>query len=141
MKKIFFAGIILLVFFVWSCAKQSDPASASVPAADSFAHIAGEYKGILPCTDCDGIDTVIRLESDGTYTSRIRYLGKSDKEVFEWAGTFKLNPRTNILTLKSDQKYSPPVSYVLKENTLTQLDLEGNVIGEDFGQLSILRKQ
>jgi uncharacterized lipoprotein NlpE involved in copper resistance len=141
MKRIFFAGTILLVFFAWSCAKQSEPAPASASAADSFAHIAGEYRGILPCADCEGIDTVIRLENDGTCTSRIRYLGKSDEEVFEWTGTFELDSRTNVLTLKSGQQYGTPVSYVFKENTLTQLDMEGNVIGGDFPDLYILKKQ
>jgi uncharacterized lipoprotein NlpE involved in copper resistance len=138
MRKAFFVGTVLLVFLVWSCAKQAKP--KPVPAADSFASIAGDYKGILPCANCEGIDTLIRLRSDGTYIFQIRYLGKSD-EVFEWTENFKLNPQTNVLTLEAKDEYDFPPFYAVGENTLTQLDMEGEVITGELAELYILKKQ
>ena len=48
---------------------------------------AGSYHGVLPCADCEGIDTTITLSRDLTFVLRSRYLGKSDR-VFERRGSF-----------------------------------------------------
>ncbi|MDO4643503.1 MAG: copper resistance protein NlpE [Cardiobacteriaceae bacterium] len=49
----------------------------------------GTYQGILPCSSCEGVATMIVLKPDMTYTSRIRMLGVDDKDRtgeghFEW---------------------------------------------------------
>ena len=35
----------------------------------------GTYRGILPCADCEGIETKITLSANGTYEYKASYLG------------------------------------------------------------------
>jgi uncharacterized lipoprotein NlpE involved in copper resistance len=137
MKKVLFAGAVLLVFCVWSCAKQPERAAAP---ADSFDDIEGEYRGVLPCADCEGIETVVRLRRDGTYTLQMHYLGESD-EVFEWEGTFTFNRQTQRLVLGGEDKYHFPELYAVGKNTLTHLDANGDFITGELADLYILKKQ
>lgn len=49
----------------------------------------GFYAGNLPCADCEGIKTTIRLNANNTYTGTSEYLGKNatpfpSNGVFEW---------------------------------------------------------
>ena len=49
----------------------------------------GTYQGILPCSACEGVATMIVLNPDMTYTTRTRMLGIDDKDRtgegrFEW---------------------------------------------------------
>ena len=43
----------------------------------------GTYKGVLPCSDCDGIDVEIVLEEGGTFVSKSKYIGKGDGTIIE----------------------------------------------------------
>ncbi|MDR3201104.1 MAG: copper resistance protein NlpE, partial [Spirochaetales bacterium] len=94
MKKIFFQAAIAAIFL--SCASLTP---------DS---IAGTYTGIIPCADCEGIETVITLTSDNRYTIRWRYLGKEPENLFEDSGTFSFDPNVNVITLKDIEPHSGP---------------------------------
>ena len=37
---------------------------------------AGVYEGVLPCADCDGIETTLELKKDHTYVATYKYIGK-----------------------------------------------------------------
>jgi heat shock protein HslJ len=86
---------------------------------------AGTYTGVLPCADCEGIQTVIQLGNDSRYTMRTKYNGKTD-EIRSASGSFTWNKEGSVITL-SDMG-SAPASYKVGENTLTQLDKSGNVV-------------
>ncbi|MEZ5488459.1 MAG: copper resistance protein NlpE N-terminal domain-containing protein [Steroidobacteraceae bacterium] len=36
------------------------------------------HRGVLPCADCAGIETVVILADDGTYSTHSHYRGKND---------------------------------------------------------------
>lgn len=38
----------------------------------------GTYEGILPCADCGGIKTTLKINSDATYDLRSEYLGEEN---------------------------------------------------------------
>ncbi|MGL5264897.1 MAG: copper resistance protein NlpE N-terminal domain-containing protein, partial [Plesiomonas shigelloides] len=40
------------------------------------------YQGVLPCTDCDGIDTRIRLNDDGSFVETDTYLQGRSGQLF-----------------------------------------------------------
>jgi uncharacterized lipoprotein NlpE involved in copper resistance len=126
-KKLFLliAVIPALVFF--SCV------SAAVPSG-----IEGSYTGILPCADCEGIQTRIQLEGNGTYILETFYL-EEEPELFEETGRFTVSQ--NILTLEGLEGKSTPFLYVVGEDTLTQLDMEGNPITGDLADNYILRRE
>ena len=44
--------------------------------AQNSLDVVGTYKGVLPCADCEGMETMIELKSDSTYSRVITYLGK-----------------------------------------------------------------
>lgn len=96
---------------------------------------AGAYRGVLPCADCEGIETIVVLASDGTYRSQFRYLGKSD-EVFSEQGRFTWNEAGNTITLSGAQ----PVRYFVGENRLTRLAIDGSRIIGNLAKNYVLTK-
>jgi uncharacterized lipoprotein NlpE involved in copper resistance len=98
----------------------------------------GIYTGILPCADCEGIETIIELGSDFSYVKKSTYLGKGDNKVIESAGTYSWNDGGNIITLVAEDA---PNQYFVGENVLFHLDLEGNRITGDLSEKYKLNKQ
>jgi heat shock protein HslJ len=79
---------------------------------------AGAYRGVIPCADCRGIETVVVLKSDGTFTRHFKYLGKGD-EVFSKEGRFTWNAAGSTVSLAGDARY------LVGENHLTRLAPDG----------------
>lgn len=67
--------------------------SAPAPAASDMKNAlpVGEYKGVLPCASCEGIDTTIVLKDDGSYTLTTLYLGEPDAKPETLSGIFRLS--------------------------------------------------
>jgi copper homeostasis protein (lipoprotein) len=97
----------------------------------------GTYTGILPCADCEGIETTIVLSADGKYQIKIVYRGKSNL-VFEKSGAFSWNDVGNTITLEGIE--NAPKQYFVGENMLIQLDMEGNRIIGELAEKYILGK-
>jgi len=139
MKIIFWASAILIAFtFILSCRNshtnhklvsgQGIEADSSVDKAHTSANSAdweGTYKGILPCADCEGVETEIILNPDNTFVKRTKYIGK-DSKYFEISGAFSWNDTGNTITLAGIT--NAPSQYFVGENSLTQLDMQGEKI-------------
>ncbi|WP_214226897.1 copper resistance protein NlpE [Pedobacter sp. B4-66] len=97
----------------------------------------GTYKGITPCADCEGIETEVTLNKDMTFIVKTIYKGKSDK-VFEEKGSFKWDATGSKISLEGLK--DRPSQFFVGENTLTQLDLEGNRITGALAEKYILKK-
>lgn len=99
---------------------------------------AGTYKGVLPCADCEGIETELMLHKDSTFMLRQTYLGKANAAVNNVDGnwiwidgnTIELQGITNA-----------PARYHVGENQLFQLDMEGKRIQGDLAEKYILAKE
>ena len=97
----------------------------------------GRYTGVLPCADCEGIETTINLKGDNTYLIHEAYLGKGVDPVeesgnFAWTqdgGTIELE------TLNGGKRI-----YKVGENTLIARDTKGNEIQGDMADLYRLSK-
>ena len=98
----------------------------------------GVYKGILPCADCDGIETEIVINSDLTFVKKTKYLGKEDIKGIEEKGSFTWNKDGSTIILQGINEESN--QYKVGENTLTHLDMEGKIIIGDLAQNYILKK-
>ena len=97
----------------------------------------GTYAGILPCADCEGIETEITLDKD-TYTKIVIYLGKSETKTVETSGTYSWNETGSIITLEDEDK---PNQYQVGENRLFHLDMDGNrITGELAGNYVLIKK-
>lgn len=86
---------------------------------------AGTYKGVLPCADCKGLATSVRLNEDQTYVLRYQYKGKSD-EIVEYRGSFEWADSGNVIFLREAGTGEIANSFLIAENKLTQLDRYGN---------------
>lgn len=98
----------------------------------------GTYEGILPCADCEGIQTVIELGVGNSYVKKITYLGKDNNNVIETQGTFSWNDEGNTITLDDEPS---PNQYFVGENVLFHLDLDGNRITGDLADKYRLNKK
>ncbi len=99
----------------------------------------GVYRGVIPCADCEGIQTEIRLNQDMTYTVSTRYLGK-DSSIFSANGSFEWDQSGNKITLANLDKDLMTNRYLVGENRLFQLDMQGNKIVGDLADQYILEK-
>ncbi|MBP8813971.1 MAG: copper resistance protein NlpE N-terminal domain-containing protein [Laribacter sp.] len=67
--------------------------AAPVPGAGSQARFVGEFRGLLPCASCSGIDTRLSLLADGSFTLHQTYEGVQDENAsFTTKGAWKLVP-------------------------------------------------
>lgn len=98
----------------------------------------GIYKGVLPCADCEGIETEIILNPDSTFLMRTKYLGKAEN-AFEEKGDFSWGASGNTIVLARLQ--NKPNQYFVEENKIIQLDLSGNKITGKLADKYILIKQ
>lgn len=148
MKKIHFA--IALSCFLFGCNRKADnpqPAPTEIttdsvimpaaPTAKNSLDYLGLYKGKLPCADCAAIETALQLSEDFSYLLTRKYLGKSTKSV-EQKGTFSWNEAGNAIVL--DNTKDEPNQYLVGENTLTQLDMQGQKIVGKLAGNYILKK-
>jgi uncharacterized lipoprotein NlpE involved in copper resistance/heat shock protein HslJ len=145
MKIKAFLLISCTIFFV-SCQKQAKRVTTSQETAkklhDSSSKkvalnlLEGLYKGILPCADCEGIETQICLNENKTYTVKTHYLGKGDK-VFEQKGTFTIKGSTIFL----HDFENAPNQFLVEKNKLRQLDISGKKITGNLANNYVLTKQ
>lgn len=84
---------------------------------------AGSYRGVLPCADCEGIETIVVLATDGTFSAQSEYLGKGG-ETFSEKGSIAWNAAGDTVTLAGRE----PVQYFVGENHLIRLARDGSRI-------------
>lgn len=147
MKK----GVVLLFAVVlFSCnnkPQQGQAESPTLQGADTITVVddehnamnsldyKGVYKGVLPTASGSGMDVMIEL-LDSTYNKKILYVGRGDKAIYT-KGTYTWNKEGNTITLEAEDK---PNQYFVGENTLTQLDIDGNKVKGEIEEDYILRK-
>jgi len=100
---------------------------------------SGVYTAVLPCADCEGIQTTIVLNSNNTFELRTKYLGRSAEE-FVQQGDFVWNEMGNIITLLGVDATVMPTQYLVGETRLFQLDMDGNRMPSDVEARYTLEK-
>jgi len=148
MKRFLLATLVFLAACSEPSTDSAPTAGAGAPAnatpvADA-AHNSrnsldwpGTYAGTVPCADCKGIRTTIRLQADGNFTRELLYLGKSNVPVRD-AGMFTWNDAGSIITLASEN--GEPQQYQVGENRLFHLDRSGNRIAGELADRYVLEK-
>ncbi|WP_216934094.1 MULTISPECIES: copper resistance protein NlpE [unclassified Acinetobacter] len=112
---------------------QSSPAKmeqnnvdASVTRADSAETSldwAGDYEGVFPCADCEGIKVELDLNPDKTYELKEEYLGsKGGNNETETKGSFSFDPQDpSIITLDNNADNR---KFFVGENFIEARDVE-----------------
>jgi uncharacterized lipoprotein NlpE involved in copper resistance len=118
--------------------------SNGITAAIDSTHTAqnsldwkGTYAGVLPCADCEGIETEIMLHGDNTYMIETKYKGGKNKGTkgdgkFTWV---------DGNTIQLDNIKDGPSKYMVAENKLIQLDMNGKKIEGALADKYILIKK
>ena len=96
---------------------------------------AGVYQDTIPCADCPGILTTVKLYADGTYAYHAEYLESNTS--LQDTGRFIWHNNGSVVHLKGkdiDTKYK------VGENVLFQTDSTGNVIESEMADQYSLHK-
>lgn len=96
----------------------------------------GTYQSLLPCADCEAILTTLTLEEDGSYQIKRLYVGQ-DNLLFDTTGRFTWSEDGSRIQLDIGDA---PDTYVVQENRLVQLDLDGEGISGELADRYVLHK-
>jgi hypothetical protein len=88
---------------------------------------AGTYEGLLPCVDCIGVLTTLRLESDGTYVLTARRLVAGEASASD-GGRFTWTEDGGSIRLASD---AAPSGFQVGEGRLFALNPDGSRVAAD----------
>ncbi|MGE6454272.1 copper resistance protein NlpE [Shewanella baltica] len=141
--------IALLALFTTACSEapkeetavdtaqvQTD-AAKTVPVGDTSQNSldwAGSYEGVLPCASCEGIQTLITLQSDNSFVQETVYLGK-DEKILKLMGKAAWDEKGQKITLEDGTQY------LVGENQLIMLNTEGQRITGDLAANYVLKKK
>lgn len=80
----------------------------------------GSYKGLLPCADCEGIETELKLNPDNTFELEEEYNGgKGEGKKFESKGKFTFDATGSIVTLGANER-----KFFVGENFIESREIE-----------------
>ncbi|GCD78608.1 hypothetical protein JCM31826_20900 [Thermaurantimonas aggregans] len=122
-----FTTTLLAFIFIIACTSQNllndQPAASGQDNSRTSIDWSGEYKGILPCTNCEGVFARLKLNSDNSYRLILRYFGKTDSlftadGIAEWMrdgnritiGNFSFRVGEGRLTLLPSELSEAPAS-------------------------------
>lgn len=133
--------LLILTFAFFSCKEETNKTSQnSVSETEEIDHLetaqpdkahtsenaldwAGTYKGVFPCADCPGIETMLDLNNDQTYSMQMNYLERDGD--FHSTGKFEWDENGQVITLHPEDKNDHEMKFFVGENLLFQLDDKG----------------
>lgn len=124
-KKVLTMVAVLSLFTLFGCNNRNDTqavASDALEQAASLKPMQQSYRGIIPCADCEGIETSLFLESSGTWIMNQYYQGK--KTTFASYGVWARTADKLVLTQSNGEKQY----FLPKDDSLVMLDTKGEPI-------------
>lgn len=128
-KAIVTAMAVISLFTLMGCNNRAEVDTLSPAQAAELKPMPQSWRGVLPCADCEGIETSLFLEKDGTWVMNERYLGaREEPSSLASYGTWARTADKLVLTdSKGEKSY-----YRAKGDALEMLDREGNPIESQF---------
>ena len=113
------------LFSLIGCNNRTEVEVLQPTRAAELKPMQQSWRGILPCADCEGIETSLFLEKDGTWVMNERYQGvKDEPSSFASYGTWARTADKLVLTNSKGEK-----SYFrAKGDKLEMLDRNGSPI-------------
>jgi uncharacterized lipoprotein NlpE involved in copper resistance len=155
MKKCTYLFIVLLTFH-YSCNKPADTGSWDITDTTDLVlkkeslHLgdnsqtsldwAGTYFNTLPCDSCEGIETWVTLNQDGTFELKTNYLGLNDAREEIFTGKFSWDDLGSNVTLEG-LIGDYPGKFKVGENQIWYLDQEGKRMTGALADHYLLKKQ
>ena len=130
MKKTLLSAMAAFTLFALiGCNNRSDVDVIQPTQVAELKPMQQSWRGILPCADCEGIETSLFLEKDGTWVMNERYQGvREEPSSFASYGTWARTADKLVLTDSQGEKSY----YRAKGEALEMLDREGNPIESQF---------
>jgi copper homeostasis protein (lipoprotein) len=139
------AVILIITVMLLSCGNGADEPGVTtnddtmntVTPVTYQAVIEGSYLGILPCADCEGVETRLTLFADSTYQLVNNYLGKNPKDTagLNVGKTGKFMMHNDTVHLVGDQS-----KFLRTDTALIQLDATGQLFTGEIADRFILKK-
>ncbi|MDL2284307.1 copper resistance protein NlpE [Oxalobacter sp. OttesenSCG-928-P03] len=151
MKKLFI-GLAVTGLFLAGCQKKEAPAPAPKPAetrstaqtapspATEAVIVEKVYEGILPCADCSGIKTRVKIsskEGDATgnvFEKTMTYMGKEPNNVFVTTGNYTVrrgmdNDANAVVYILNPDKAKDEQDYyaIYSNDPATMYSLDGDM--------------
>ncbi len=105
----------------------------------SRVKIEGNFGGIIPCADCEGIQADLTLNPDYTYTFSFTYLGR-DVEPYVTTGNWEIDKEGRLVLLAADGKSVEQYFKIVSQNAVEMLDADGNEITGTNLNFTLTRK-
>ena len=141
MKK-YLIFLLIAMAFIGACKdKNAKPAAAAEEGDTAISAYAGTYNAIMPCKDCEGVDTELALNPDGTFTLIEFYLSQ-ESELNLTEGVWEISPDATFIILTVAEAGQKPrkLFYGRKGIDLVKLDAKA-MLPENGGADFILRRK
>jgi uncharacterized lipoprotein NlpE involved in copper resistance len=99
--------------------------------------ISAAYVGVIPCADCDGINTELTLFADTSYQLVTEYLGKNPKDT---AGLNATDTGRYMMHNDTLHLVGAEAKYLKTDTALIQLDKSGTVTKGKQAEKYVLKK-
>ncbi|KAA1049792.1 envelope stress response activation lipoprotein NlpE [Pseudocitrobacter sp. 73] len=114
-----------MLFALFGCNNRAEVETLTPTQMAELKPMQQSWRGILPCADCEGIETSLFLAKDGTWVMNERYQGVTkEPSSFASYGTWARTAGKLVLTDSKGEKSW----YRVKGDNLEMLDQEGNPI-------------
>ncbi|AXF60488.1 copper homeostasis/adhesion lipoprotein NlpE [Leclercia sp. W6] len=117
------AGALVILMGCHNRAEALEPAHE-----EALKPMQQSWRGVLPCADCEGIETSLFLEKDGTWVMNQHYQGAKAPSSFASYGSWARTADKLVLTDTQGEKHY----FRAKGEGLEMLDREGNPIESQF---------
>ena len=129
MKKALWSALaVSTLFALFGCNNRSETQVLQPTQNEELKPMQQSWRGVLPCADCEGIETSLFLQKDGTWVMNQRYQGAKEPSSFATYGTWARTAEKLVLTDTSGEK----TYFRAKGEGMEMLDREGNPIESQF---------
>ena len=129
MKSAIFSVVAASALFVlMGCHNRAEMEVLEPTQAEALKPMQQSWRGVLPCADCEGIETSLFLEKDGTWVMNQHYQGAKAPSKFASYGTWARTADKLVLTDSAGEKRY----FRAKGEGLEMLDMQGNPIVSQF---------
>ncbi|MGQ9450642.1 envelope stress response activation lipoprotein NlpE [Leclercia sp. TB492] len=110
------------------CHNRAEMQALEPTQAEALKPMQQSWRGVLPCADCEGIETSLFLEKDGSWVMNQHYQGAKAPSSFASYGTWARTADKLVLTDTAGEKRY----FRAKGEGLEMLDMQGNPIESQF---------
>ena len=127
-KALLSALAVTSLFALFGCNNRSETQVLQPTQNEELKPMQQSWRGVLPCADCEGIETSLFLQKDGTWVMNQSYQGAKEPSSFATYGTWARTAEKLVLTdTTGDKTY-----FRAKGEGMEMLDREGNPIESQF---------